>query len=103
MWVIRGKIVPAISVIVNDDLDRMVRLYMKASGNKLAEVVRHALEGHVLRETKLNDGVREKYEQLTAEYLASSRVISLVAHRKPRKKAESGNEDGGVVLGDKTL
>lgn len=92
-----------ISVLVDDDLDRTVRLYMKASGNKLAEVVRRALEGHVRRELEINAGVREKYDQLTAEYLASSKVLSLVAHRKPRKKAESGSQNDGRVLGDKTL
>lgn len=92
-----------ISVIVNDELDRTVRLYMKASGNKLAEVVRRALEGYIQSELENNAGVREKYDQLRAEYFASSSVLSLVAHRKPRKKVELGIEDGDRVLGDKTL
>jgi len=86
----------AISVILSDELDQKVRLYMKASGNNLAIAVRRALDEFVDSEIKNNAGIRSKYERLEASHLASSGVISLVAHRRPRKKlADPGSGLGG--------
>lgn len=76
-----------ISVVVNDDLDRKVRLYMKASRNKLAAVVRDALDAYIKQELRENTGLNGRFEQLATEYLASANVTSLVTHRKPKKKA----------------
>lgn len=80
-----------ISIVVDDDLDRKVRLYMKASRNKLAAVVRDALNAYIEQELRENNGLNGKFEQLETEYLASANVTSLVAHRKPKKKALPGD------------
>lgn len=90
-----------ISVVVDDEIDRIVRLYMKASGNKLAVVVRSALKAYVPQQRQANAGVNEIYEQLEVEYLASAKVPSLVARRKPKKKTMPSDEPGAQAQNHK--
>ena len=90
-----------ISVVVDDEIDRIIRLYMEASGNKLAVVVRSALKAYVLQQRLANAGVDETYEQLEAEYFASAKVPSLVARRKPKKKTIPSDEPGAQAQNHK--
>lgn len=75
-----------ISAIVDDDIDRTVRLYMRAARSTLATTVRDALVMFVKHERSVNAGVNSRFEQFEAEYFASANVPSLVSHRKPKKK-----------------
>lgn len=79
-----------ISCDLEDDLDQRLRLYMRATRLKLANVVRPALEFYIANELRLNRGIRARYAIEEAKLLKDAGVIQLRPRRRPRRKASSG-------------
>lgn len=81
------------TIDLDDALDQRLRIYMRASGNKLATIVRQAIGDYIIRELQDNEGVNRKFEAERARVLASAGVAQLTPRRRSKKKV-LGEESG---------